>query len=404
MDPSLKDFVGHHFEYDAAVAGGARDAGYEVVCLAHKTVQRSVSDVLPVRAAFTHDIWEARQLYADQEIETAHQHANRSFLADLDQATRDLALDERSIIFGHMITAGQLGGWAAFARRLRARRPTFVLLCRYELGHYRGETAARAFREIERLERKGVRIRLASDSERLARHYARLTSLPVEVFPIPHTQAHSPARPGPEQAAGAPLVVSMLGNARDEKGWVELVAAIEILAAQGRAQAFRFVLQANDPDAACRRALARLNGSVAACIELKTEALDPADYAALLEDSDIVVLPYWRSVYEARTSGVLVEALSAGKPVICTEGTWLADQLDAGQGRSVKDRNPADLARQLWAMCVDYERYAKGAYEARAKWVAYHNPQSFVSALSGGAPPPIDGGLRVAAFYPWGAL
>ncbi len=404
VDPSLKNFVGHHFEYDAAVASGATRAGYEVVCLAHRDVETSVSDVLSVRPTFTYDIWEARQAYAEKSAEVACKQANRSFLADLNSAVADLAIDERTIVFGHMITAAQLAGWAAFARRARARKPTLVLLCRYELAHYRGEGAARAFRELERLRRAGVRIRLASDSERLARHFARLTTLPVEVFPIPHTQGHGPAAAAapPPQVGKRPLVVSMLGNARDEKGWIELIAAIEILAAQGRAQDFRFVVQANNPDAACRRALDRLSPDVAGCIELKTQALDPQAYAALLDSSDVVVLPYWRSIYEARTSGVLVEALSAGKPVICTEATWLSDQLTHGQGCQVKDRNPADLARQLLALHKDYARYLQAAQQARTAWVDYHNPTSLVAALTRGGPAATPTGLRLAMLYPWG--
>ncbi len=403
VDPSLKDFVGHHFEYDAAVASGGRDAGYEVVCLAHRDVQKAVSDALPVRPTFTYDIWEARPAHAELPLEQAYKQANRSFLTNLDLATRDLKIDERTIVFGHMITAAQLTGWAAFAQQTRARKPTLVLLCRYELAHYRGKGAALAFRELERLQQAGVRIRLASDSERLARHFARLTRLPVEVFPIPHTQAHAPAAAAPPPRVDArPLVVSMLGNARDEKGWVELIAAIEILAAQGRAKDFRFVVQANNPDPACGRALDRLSPDVAACMELKTQALEPQAYAALLESSDVVVLPYWRSIYEARTSGVLVEALSAGKPVICTAATWLSDQITQGQGRQVSDRNPADLARQLWAMRQDYTHHLKAAQQARAKWVAYHNPASLVAALIQGAPAATPAGLRVAMLYPWG--
>ncbi len=402
VDPSLKDFVGHHFEYDAAVASGARDLGYEVICLANGSVQKAISDVLAVRPAFTHDIWGVQELYAGQPRETAYKAANRSFLADLDRATRDLVIDEHSIIFGHMITAAQLEGWAAFARRTRTRRPTIVLLCRYELAHYRGETGTRAFRELERLKRAGVRIRLATDSERLSRHFSRLTSLPVEVFPIPHTQRHAPVDAKPGWSGASPLVVSMLGNARDEKGWVELIGAIQVLAAQGRARDFNFIIQANDPDAACTRALSRMGSELDAYIELKTFPLEPAAYATLLGNSDIVVLPYWRSIYEARTSGVLVEALSAGKPVICTEATWLGDQIDASRGRWVKDRNPADLARQLWEMRADYDRYSAGAHKAREPWVAYHNPASFAAALTQGAPSTRPDGLRVAMFYPWG--
>ncbi len=55
--------------------------------------------------------------------------------------------------------------------------------------------------------------------------------------------------------------------------------------------------------------------------------LSPPDYLRLLADSDIGLLMYDPLPYNIRCSGVLVEMLSAGIPVVVPAGCWLADQI-----------------------------------------------------------------------------
>jgi hypothetical protein len=54
--------------------------------------------------------------------------------------------------------------------------------------------------------------------------------------------------------------------------------------------------------------------------------LSTEDYRALVFSSDIILLPYDRDNYYARSSGILVESLVAGIPVIVPAGTWMAEQ------------------------------------------------------------------------------
>ena len=55
--------------------------------------------------------------------------------------------------------------------------------------------------------------------------------------------------------------------------------------------------------------------------------LSPPDYLKFLGGSDIGLLMYDALVYHVRCSGVLVEMLSAGVPVVAPAGCWLADQI-----------------------------------------------------------------------------
>ncbi|HEX4146669.1 MAG TPA: hypothetical protein VHY91_24415 [Pirellulales bacterium] len=55
--------------------------------------------------------------------------------------------------------------------------------------------------------------------------------------------------------------------------------------------------------------------------------LSPPDYLRFLGGSDIGLLMYDNLTYHVRCSGVLVEMLSAGVPVVAPAGCWLADQI-----------------------------------------------------------------------------
>lgn len=72
----------------------------------------------------------------------------------------------------------------------------------------------------------------------------------------------------------------------------------------------------------------------------------PADrLAEMMEQADVVLLPYDSRVQV--TSGVLVEALAAGLPVVATAFPHAIELLSEGAGRVVPHRNPKAIASAL---------------------------------------------------------
>lgn len=406
VDPSLRDFVGHHYEYDRAVVIAARDRGLSPVVLGHAEMADGIGAALPVRKAFTRDIW---QPYPAESGQTAPERAllaaNRIFRQEMEAGLAQTPDAGNRLLFAHMITHRQLFGLAEFAqRRLAAGRLGLCLLLRYQASFYEHPLCERAFRIFEELAGKGT-IRIVSDSARLSAQIQRLTSLPVGVVPIPHTvsiEGHRPTTAG-ARARGRLRVVS-LGNARDEKGLLEIFQAVRILEAAGQASRFEFHLQVNNPDAVTAPAIEAFADEGHANAVLYREALDTDDYYALLQSADIVAVPYWREIYEARTSGVFLEAVAASKPVICTGDTWMADQLRfCGAGLLCRNREPADFVRQLCRLADDYEGHARKALDGQAAWLERHNPASTLAVVLGEREVDLGGGhSRAAVLYPWG--
>jgi len=73
--------------------------------------------------------------------------------------------------------------------------------------------------------------------------------------------------------------------------------------------------------------------------------LDGAELAALVATADVVLLPYDTS--EQTTSGVLVEAIAAGKPVVATRFPHSLELLTGGAGLLVDHGDPAQIAAAL---------------------------------------------------------
>lgn len=98
---------------------------------------------------------------------------------------------------------------------------------------------------------------------------------------------------------------------------------------------------------AYRDHLARLASKlgVTDMVTMSSDYLSPEQLARLMEDIDVVLLPYDSRIQV--TSGVLVEALAAGLPVVATSFPHAIELLSEGAGRVVPHENPKAIAAAL---------------------------------------------------------
>jgi glycosyltransferase involved in cell wall biosynthesis len=83
----------------------------------------------------------------------------------------------------------------------------------------------------------------------------------------------------------------------------------------------------------------------------------------MISSADVVVLPY--DSVDQVTSGVLVDAVAAGRPVISTAFPHAVELLGSGAGIVVPQRDAAALAAALRAVATDPSLVAAMAAEAR---------------------------------------
>ena len=79
-------------------------------------------------------------------------------------------------------------------------------------------------------------------------------------------------------------------------------------------------------------------------------------YYELLNNADIVLIPYHPKFYRIATSGVFVEAVLAGKVVITTSGTWMANELMSSECGGIYEYGNTDqLTEKLLGVRDSYE-------------------------------------------------
>ena len=90
---------------------------------------------------------------------------------------------------------------------------------------------------------------------------------------------------------------------------------------------------------------------------------DLTSLTELIQSADLVVLPYDSA--DQVTSGVLVDAVAAGRPVVSTAFPHAVELLASGAGIVVPQRDPEALAAAIRAVLTNPERAAAMAAEAR---------------------------------------
>lgn len=216
---------------------------------------------------------------------------------------------------------------------------------------------------------------LFTDSVELQAEFQALTDITVAVLPIPHCP-----KPQARISDGKRLRITFAGQARKSKGFGLLPGAFASVKDIGNRPA-TFRAQCYDGDYADEAFVGLIASLRGLGVELVSKPLSEAGYARLLAESDILVLPYDGETYRSQTSGVLAEALALGRPVVVTEGTWMAAQVSSSGGGEVFDGTEADLSRAILTIMQDYELYNNAASAFSQEWVKFHNPRTFIDVI-----------------------
>ena len=233
------------------------------------------------------------------------------------------------------------------------------------------------------------RVVFATDSARLAEEYGQLCGIAPVVFPSPRVAvpvAAPVASPMPRYPA-APMLFSCLGPARFEMGIDVLQAAIALYLSDPANPSARFAIQWPSPleDGDGRPYPPDAALAASGKVDFIAEPLTSEAYDALVAATDCMVLPYRRSSYFARISGVAVEAVTGAIPVIATADTWTSELVATdGAGIAVADGDAPALAAAMADLARDYPRYRERAAARQQQALAANSSAAFLECLWGG--------------------
>lgn len=400
IDHSILDAAGHHLEYARRVLGAAQAEGFRTVLAVNQRAQPlDCPEADVVFKTFSRTCWE---MQAQVVLRTLAGFALRrgamtvdplkvtQFATELASLIADAKATEADIVFVPTLGGAEALAISVYASGGSARPLHWHLLFRRDVAPCGslanvGATIARwriqsALAQARLHFGAGVRY-LYTDTEELTQCYNGLRAGVFQTLPIPIDERLGHKRP---HTGSGPLVVSYVGDLRDEKGIDLLPGIITSIrrAGYGKAEVL-FRIQGNLPVAGVtgrtRRAKQALLDARPDGVELVEGPLSSDDYMDLMLHSDVVLIPYSPIHYAARSSGVFVEAVAAGIPTVHPRNSWMGrnaiDKLGFGYSK------PSEIAAGLKDIIVNYPQYeaASGAYIS--EWRESHSAQRLTKII-----------------------
>ena len=194
---------------------------------------------------------------------------------------------------------------------------------------------------------------------------------------VPYPLAPLAPRTAPGAATGFRHLL-VAGGARLDKGFAEVVDLVAEM--QRRDLRWPITVQTasedrHRADPALLQQVGRLRSLGYAGLMLQDETMDPNAYRALF-DGAVVIQPYRAHDFRSRVSGVTLDALAAGAPVVVTAGTWMADLAQRFEaGVATADLSAAGLITAIETVLADHARLARHAKAAATTVQAEHSAQ-----------------------------
>jgi glycosyltransferase involved in cell wall biosynthesis len=396
VDQSGLELGGHYHAYTGCVAEGARQVGLDTVVLANKRLRAKTGGDLPpdIGPCFTYT-WGEAELHGS----TGWEEGN--IACEMFEAFRRVPPTDGDHVFLHTTgyrelralldsLTGKLPGEPLPYFHLLLRRDPDILVDNYrDYADYFARIAASPYLRSK--------ILLHTDTHLLSQAFADLCRVPFATAPIPFDQTalcrSLAARK--KRRARDPLTVVYLGDAREEKGYQHLPQALSYLwknyVEPGRV---RFVLQSNFNTPGGEPGILAASQNLAGFLHttLKTAPLQPDEYYEILADSDIVLIPYSAQRYRYRSSGVLVEAMGAGKVVVTSARSWMATQVTPEH--AVLFETPAGLGPAIAEAIDRFDELRQGAEARREATLERATGASLARHLLATAQPPASRASR----------
>ena len=222
------------------------------------------------------------------------------------------------------------------------------------------------------------RFRLVTMGGAASTAYGILLKTPVG--PLPMAQPES--RPPVSRAGRRPITVACLGHQRPEKGFhllPEICRRLLIAHPEVRILIHNGVPHEQPvPHGELKRMAAEDNR-----IEVRHGPTDQAGWAALLDAADLMLCPYSPERYRLRSSGICIESIAAGIPLVVPSGTYLEREMRefGAAGASFDQPELATIVRAIGLVLANFDDLATTCHAAATRARQTHGIKPFVDAL-----------------------
>ena len=392
VDECLRDRLGHHAGFVTGLAELGASAGMAVEVWAHQAAQPGLLAIQATVKSVFPDCWIDRWWRVNRWRRSwdwvIH---NLGFLRTMLKTGRGGPAWE--IVIGSDVNIMHLVAWRLWLWRSPPQTRLYLFLIqppwllKFSPQSHKMELNAQAwlYRIAIRLFKTAVRdgrCRFASDSSDVARLIETYGGGETPTMRIPRDNRFMIATSSPPPNPAQGLRLGFLGRPTSDRGFGELVEAIELWIneyAHGSSR-LQFVVQWHDCHGANPDHLRRLRQLVQQApkrVTIMDEPLDDANYARLISSLHGGIIPSRRSEYFNRPSNVAQELMCAGRPLITTQSTLVADRMQMWGAGLTCDETAAALTAAILQFENQYNRLATEAWAHRSLAKAQYSWDQF---------------------------
>jgi glycosyltransferase involved in cell wall biosynthesis len=386
LDEQLISIQGHHYEYIRSVKETFERKGYHVVVYGNAQV---IPEIVESIGAIPHFDFNAKAWYRSIPLAGPILYRLQFWQKLYGQFKHTLqkhALDGTQVCFfvPNIYWYNAYPIFKAFADT--DRRSWFLIRSSvvhlFDVPKHFRKAVHLLYKQVSRRVSKNGHLRLVTDSIVIEQEWRTKYGNDIITLPIPHLSTANVETP---QTIGTRMRLYAPGVMRMEKGMALIMQSLQAIEDENilLAQHLHFVVQIFGErekiyfDGYKKQLQSFKHITVEILGSLSSEA-----YHQEVAKADIICIPYVAAQgYQARTSGVLCEAIAACKPVITSKNTWMEAVCLQYNTGVVAAENVDSFCEALSEMVRQYDVYALKAVNAAPHFMEFHTKDNFYQLL-----------------------
>ena len=372
LDPDLSKATGHHQMYCSSIKSAFEALGCQVRVFAASACPRRVVRMLNARRHFTSSLY---SLPTKIGVSLAERWiiANHLLTNDLFKLPTFCSDD---LIIVHTTGRDHALGLYAWYSSLPHPRPCIllqiVLPAEFRAGEAELELALSLMRSsiMPWLDFSSDRVLIGTDNRALAEQVHALVGAKPTILPMPVWNGELSIAYNDNRNDGLQMLLP--GDPRSEKGIGVLMEAF--MAEEIAGLPVKLVVQKSRAGA--------LYGRMQNLLLLPV-GIPYSEYINCIMRSDAILLPYDPQQYGARSSGIFVEAIGCGKPVLAISGTMMAREVQSlgNVGVVVSKVSVEDLIAGVQQLISQFDRLKTSARDVSASYREKHSAMAFAGKV-----------------------
>ncbi len=306
---------------------------------------------------------------------------NRSFYRDLACLPRDL-LKANNLLVITAICQNQISGLIDFmTAQARNLLPNVICHLMFPPSWTPWERAAqfgdvyyrKAFAKATPF--TGQKLFFTTENDAIAKIYREEFGVETKILPVPLAVSPRP------RCSKEVISLGFFGYSKSAKGFHLLPEAAAICRDEGLNVEFRIQIQHSQWEQATVAAERKLR--TMPNVSLIEGVLNSVAYIRETNNADIILLPYDPGQFGMRGSGMFTQAVSAGQPIIASQGTFAAESIRKGeaQGEIFAPYTAKELAGAITRILSKIDEMRSRAETQATAFARKHNGDAYVDAL-----------------------